>query len=253
MSMLKGGFFRGLMAYFLDGLTEFAKSLARLRLGLTISAAAVVLTVFAYRASQPAGTDRDLAIAIGAFCVTVFWLTVRLLQTKRARLSCSLLGLSFCLAGVAVLTSRSQQVDLFNEGLTIWNEGKGDPVAANKLFEKSTALYKEQNGHSKLWSLLFQSGDVVTQSRAHFKNGKTQVAQKKIDKAVEQYLLALEYVPINSAAGLRDAKNPLATIQALEKLWLKGAAGGGRGSQPGAMQKPSLKPQVGGPQTHESL
>ncbi len=242
-----------LIAYMLDRLSDAAQGLVRIRLGLIISIAALTMSGFAYRAAQPAGTDIDLAIAIGGFCVTFFGVMVRLLQMKWSRLYCSTLGLGLCLAGVAVLLSRSNQVDLFNAGLQTWQEGKGDPVAASKLFEKSFAAYKEQESHSKLWRLLFQGGDVVTQSRAHFKNGKTQVAQKKTDKAVEQYLLSLEYVASNSAEGLADLKNPLATIQSLEKLWLKGAGGGGRGSQPGAMQKPSLKPQVGGPQTHDSL
>lgn len=242
-----------LVAYLLDRLTDAAQGLVRIRLGLTILIAALVMSGFAYRAAQPEGTDRDLAIAIAGFCVTLYGVMVRLLQMHRARLYCSALGLGLCLSGVAVLLSRSNQVDLFNAGLVTWQEGKGDPVAAGKFFEKSFAAYNEQQSHSKLWQLLFQGGDVVTQSRAYFKNGKTQVAQKKTDKAVEQYLLSLEYVACNSPEGLADIKNPLATIQALEKLWLKGAGGGGRGSQPGAMQKPSLKPQVGGPQNHDSL
>ncbi|CAN5523572.1 hypothetical protein BH10CYA1_BH10CYA1_32110 [soil metagenome] len=241
------------VAYLLDRLSDAAQGLVRIRLGLITLIAALVMSAFAYRAAQAAGTDLDLAIAIAGFCISLFGVMVRMLQMKRARLYCSTLGLALCLAGVAVLVARSSQVDLFNAGLMTWQEGRGDPVAAGKLFEKSFAAYQEQESHSKLWRLLFQGGDVVTQSRAYFKSGKTQVAQKKTDKAVEQYLLSLEYVASNSAEGLADQKNPLATIQALEKLWLKGAGGGGRGSQPGAMQKPSLKPQVGGPQTHDSL
>jgi hypothetical protein len=242
-----------LIAYLLDRLSDAAHGLVRIRLGLIFMIAALVMIAFAYRAAQPAGTDIDLAIAVGGFCVSLFGLMVRLLQLKRARLYCSTLGLGLCVAGGAVLLARSNQIDLFNAGLVTWQEGRGDPVAAGKLFEQSFAAYQEQESHSKLWRLLFQGGDVDTQARAYFKSGKTQVAQKKTDKAVEQDLLSLEYVASNSAEGLADPKNPLATIQALEKLWLKGAGGGGRGSKPSAMQKPSLKPQVGGPQTHDSL
>lgn len=242
------------VAALLNGVSWLARLLVRIRYGIVFGFAAGATIGCLYRSMRPDGREVDAIVAVIGLNVLVVFSTTFMRGWRRKRLYTALLAVVPATLFVTVLIARSPQVDAYNEGRRVFDSGRGDPVAANRLFDQSSKEYNAMKARPPLLKFLYGGESPVVECRNRYECGLALIAQRKPDKAVESYLEALTVLPPNSPLAMREAPGlPLDVIRALEKLWLKGGGGGGRGQQPGPMQKPQMRPQFGDPQPHDDF
>jgi hypothetical protein len=243
-----------LVAALLNVVSWAARQLMRIRYGLFFTGAAAATAICLWRSLRPDGREVDAVVAVVGLNILVVVSTTYMNGWRRKRLYTAVLGVVPAALFVSVLIARSPQVDTYNEGRRVFDSGRGDPAAATKLFEQSSKEYNAMKARPPLLKFLYGGESQVVECRNRYECGLALIAQRKPDKAVECYLEGLTVLPCNSPVALREAPGlPIDVIRALEKLWLKGGGGGGRGQQPGPMQKPQMRPQFGEPQPHDDF
>ena len=240
------------MSALLNIVSAIAAQLSRMKFSILWGLLLVFTAGCFYRSMQPWGSRTDAAVAVMGGNLLVFAWTFAIRRWRGGRVLTAALATIPGALFLSVVLVQSPQAEHYNEGRKVFDSGRGDPVSACKQFEQSTLAYGRLRQRPPLLKFLYGGEDQVLECQNRYEAAQALIAQRKPDKAVEFYLEALTVLPPNSPIALREAPDlPLDVIRALEKLWLKGGGGGGRGQQPGAMQKPEMRPQFGTPQPHD--
>ncbi len=234
------------------GLFNFRSSeLPRYFLYFALFVATPVGFYSAYKLHVNAATLTEVYLFMAAIAVFALAAANYVLHTSWAKPAFAALGIAAVLTGMYLLNYKSQQIELYNQGMVLLDQGK--VKEASEQFDKSIAAYKTESGRTQLAKLIFPEPSKDLEARAFFHKSNCMIRMRKGKEAVEALKESLKSNPGNSMYGLtmeqaaQRYNDALHTQANLEKLFNNGQGGGhAQGNQPGQGQpQPGNQPQRG--------
>lgn len=109
-------------------------------------------------------------------------------------------GLMILSKGVELSSWRSQQIELYNQGIDAYVHG--DFEAAVDLFDRSIAAYEEDLQKDGLHRFIYGPPSRELAALANFQKGKALLLQKKVRPAIEAFMQSLRLNPGNDYTAL---------------------------------------------------